>query len=182
MRLQYESNRLILRILNYDFAPQVLQFYLDNRELFERYEAARPENFYTEDFQRLILNNEYNLAVKLSTIRFWVFERSHPDQIIGTVCFHGIKQSVFRSCQVGYKFDERYWHQGFATEALTLGMQIMFCELRLHRIEAYIMPSNIPSLQLVKRIGFCREGLVRHYAMIAGEWQDHYLYSFVNTQ
>lgn len=180
MKLHYETDRLCLKILKYDAAPQVLQFYLNNKEIFETYEPERPANFYTENYQRTLLNGEFNLAVKLSTIRFWVYEKEHPETIIGTVCFHGIQRSVFDTCQVGYKFDQRYWRHGYATEALYEGIQIMFDDLKLHRIEAYVMPSNIASQHLLEGLGFVQEGVSRGYVRIKGIWQDHYRYALIN--
>lgn len=180
MRLHYETDRLYLKILQPDAAPHVLGFYLDNREVFEQYEPARPRHFYTERYQYSLLQGEYNAAIRLSSIRFWVFCKSDPGQIIGTISFHNVQRSIFQCCQVGYKFDQRFWHQGYASEALLQGVKIMFYELKLHRIEAYVMPDNTPSLHLLESLGFEREGLVRDYAQIRGIWEPHYLYALLN--
>ena len=39
MLLKYETNRLILKVLGPDYAADVLRFYLDDKELFEKYDA-----------------------------------------------------------------------------------------------------------------------------------------------
>lgn len=179
MNLIYETDRLILKVLRPDAAKKVLCFYLDNKELFEKYEAARPENFYTVKYQKSILLCEYNLAVQLSAVRFYVFLKENPDQIIGTVCFRNIAHSIYESCEVGYKFDSRFWHQGYATESLMEGIDIMFGDLKLHRIEACVMPENTPSIRLLESLYFKREGLLRQNARINGKWEDHYLYSLI---
>ena len=59
----YQTKRLELKILTEAAADMVLQFYLDNQEVFEEYETDRPQQFYTEPFQRMLLQCEYNLAV-----------------------------------------------------------------------------------------------------------------------
>jgi len=59
------------------------------------------------------------------------------------------------------------------TEALALALAVAFGRLRLHRVEANIQPGNIPSLALVRRAGFRREGLSRRYLRIARRWRDH---------
>ena len=69
MKMNYETERLVLKILPDTAASQVLQFYLSNREIFEQYEVERPANFYTEEFQKLMLHVEYNLSVKQSAVR-----------------------------------------------------------------------------------------------------------------
>ena len=60
MRFQYETDRLTLQLLRPDSisAKQTLRFYDKNRTVFEQYEAMRPENFYTEQFQKRMLSEE----------------------------------------------------------------------------------------------------------------------------
>ncbi|GHJ34182.1 hypothetical protein TPA0910_86150 [Streptomyces hygroscopicus subsp. sporocinereus] len=59
------------------------------------------------------------------------------------------------------------------TEGLGLLIQHAFGELGLHRPEANIQPDNTPSLALVKRLGFEREGYSTAFQFINGEWRDH---------
>jgi len=47
-------------------------------------------------------------------------------------------------------------------EFLDLVRASAFEELRLHRLEANIQPDNHPSLNLVRRLGFRREGYSPH--------------------
>lgn len=181
MLFEYETERLQLRVLDGNSAIPVLRFYLSNQELFERYEATRANNFYTENYQRRVLNYEYNLCIRLSSVRFWVFKKHMPNRIIGTICLRNIIRGIYQSCDVGYKFDQQFWHHGYATEALKTGIAIAFEELELHRMVAHIMPENAASIQLVKRLGFQCEGIERHSAQIRGVWEDHLVYSLLNT-
>ena len=68
MLLQYETGRLILKVLTPDAASSVLDFYLQDKELFERYEADRPSGFYTVSFQKNTLHAEYSLTMKLQSV------------------------------------------------------------------------------------------------------------------
>lgn len=178
---EYYTPRLILKILDKSYCEEVLSFYLNNKELFERYEAARPDNFYTTDFQRACLNYEYVAAQKCANVRFWVYEASNPVKIIGTISFQNIVQSIYKSCQIGYKFDRNYHHKGYALETVINACNIIFDELNLHRIEAYTMPSNEPSKRLLINSGFEYEGLLREKALVKNRWEDHELYSLLNN-
>jgi ribosomal-protein-alanine N-acetyltransferase len=40
-------------------------------------------------------------------------------------------------------------------------------------LEANIQPDNIPSLNLVRRLGFQREGYSAAFQLINSEWRDH---------
>ena len=60
-------------------------------------------------------------------------------------------------------------------------MQFAFATLRLHRIEAACLPHNEPSIRLLQRVGFQREGYARAYLRINGIWQDHLLFALIET-
>ncbi len=179
MLFQYETDRLILKILKPDAATQVLDFYLRDRELFEQYEADRLPQFYTLAHQKKILKCEYNLAFQMSNIRFYVFLKEDPNTIIGTVCFHNIIPTVYSSCEIGYKFSSAFQHKGYATEALRKGIEVMFYEVGLHRIMAWVRPDNLPSIRLLKTLGFLFEGISREFLYMHGQWTDHAQYSLL---
>lgn len=181
MKLEYETDRLILKIIEptAEHARQVLAFYDENRDVFEPYEPQRPVNFYTENYQKSLLSCDYNLTVQMKNIRFWVYEKNSFDQPIGTICFHNITRFVYDRCEVGYKFDKRFWHLGYAKEALTKGISVMFDELNLHRIEAFVMERNLPSIRLLENLGFHYEGTCRQSIRIENEWQDHMLFALL---
>jgi [ribosomal protein S5]-alanine N-acetyltransferase len=82
-------------------------------------------------------------------------------------------RGAFLSCFLGYKLDGQEINQGYMTEALKKGTEIMFQDFGLHRIEANIMPKNIRSLRVAEKAGFYNEGLSRKYLNINGKWEDH---------
>lgn len=80
---------------------------------------------------------------------------------------------MFLSCHLGYKLDKDEINKGYTTEAIEKGIDIIFNEFGLHRIEANIMPKNKSSLRVVEKLGFCNEGLAYKYLKINGKWEDH---------
>lgn len=179
MNMRYETDRLILKILPDTAAGQVLQFYLDNREVFEQYEADRSQNFYTYEHQKTMLHCEYNLAVKQSAVRFWVYEKDEPQRIIGTVSLQDIRRGCYQTCGLGYKFDKGIWRRGYAKESITKCIHIAFGEMKLHRMEAYTLPDNTASRSLLERLGFGWEGKKRQSVKIHGAWRDHEMYALL---
>lgn len=179
MNFAYETERLILKLLEPSAASaeQVLAFYKNNRAAFEQYEGARADDFYTLKHQQLILTNEYNLALLKKCFRFWICQKSNPNHVIGTICFFNIAYSIYDRCETGYKLDCRHWHKGFAKEAMSLGISLMFDELCLHRIEAYVMEENQASIRLLRSLGFQYEGICRQAIRIQNDWKDHMLFA-----
>ncbi|MCM1258786.1 MAG: GNAT family N-acetyltransferase [Roseburia sp.] len=182
MNFEYETSRLKLKILNdqTEYILQVLDFFKRNRSIFEKYEPLRAENFYTENYHATLLHCEHELFLKLHEIRYWIYEKTDPNRIIGTVCFHNIIRSEFQRCTIGYKLDRDFWHLGMAKEAVSFLVTQIFKDLGLHRIEAYVMPKNLNSIYLLDSLGFKREGLCRHTAKIQGRWTDHFLYALIS--
>lgn len=180
MLFEYETKRLILRIIKPDEALQVLDFYFRDKELFERYEPERIAGFYTLERQKQIIAYEYNTAVKGSMFRYYVYRKADAGKIIGTICFHHIQGGFSSSCEIGYKFSSAYHHMGYATEALGKVTELIFTDMRLHRIMAWALPDNQASARLLQRVGFCFEGISRDYLFLHGAWRDHAQYSRIN--
>ena len=177
MNFEYETERLILRLPSMDFLRELLEFQMRNRELFEKYEPTRPDNFYTLAYQQSVLKYELKLALKQQTVRFYVFSKKYPQKIIGTVCLHNLMAAPYSCAEVGYKFDTAFQHQGFATEALAQVPAVGFGSLQLHRIFARVMPENIPSVRLLERLGFVCEGMEQECLLIQGKWTNHLRYA-----
>ena len=55
----------------------------------------------------------------------------------------------------------------------------LFARTRLHRVEARTAVANLASQKVLERLGFRREGLLRAYFLLDGEWIDNYLYAMV---
>ena len=179
MQLDYESERLHLRILREDAADQVLRFYLENQAVFEEIEPTYPDNFYTNAYQSTSLRCEFNLMLNFSQVRFYIFEKERPETIIGTVSFYHIKRFVYQSFQIGYKFHQAFWHKGYAREAVSKALSVLFETEKLHRAEALVLPSTEASIRLLEALGFEKEGVCRSCIRLRGGWTDHLLYSLI---
>ncbi len=58
-------------------------------------------------------------------------------------------------------------------ESLHLVIQHTFANLKLHRLEANIQPSNTSSLKLIRALGFKHEGFSAKYLRVNNQWCDH---------
>ena len=108
------------------------------------------------------------------------------DSIIGDVAFR-VNRSRQAEAEIGVTLAQSYHGGGYAQEAILRLLEYLFETLQLHRVFALIDPTNVPSLRLVERLGFRREGHFienywdnhtnawvdeYHYAMLQREWQN----------
>lgn len=57
---------------------------------------------------------------------------------------------------------------------------MVFEELKLHRIEAPIMPRNETSINVVSKLGFTNEGIAKKLIKVNGIWEDHIRWALIN--
>ena len=179
MRPEYETKRLLLSVSHPDKAASVLTFYENNRDFLEPYEPSKRPGFYTLEFQRSNLTFEYNSFVKSRYLRMWFYDNQQPEIPVGTVCFSNFLRGAFSSCMIGYKTDKDHLRKGYMMEALSFLIPLVCREYRFHRIEAYVMPDNLPSITLLEQLTFHREGLLHDFAQINGQWENHYIYTYL---
>lgn len=102
-----------------------------------------------------------------------LIRRRSDGAILGAVELSQIARGGFQSAYLGYYLGAPFVGQGYMTEALALAVRHAFRDLKLHRVEANIQPTNRESIRLVKRLGFRREGYSRRYLKVSGRWRDH---------
>jgi len=173
MQKNYETERLILKVLDKSSAELVVDYYLRNKSFLEEWEPIKDENYYAKKYQEEQLDKELVNIENGNALRLWIFKKENENKIIGSIAFNNIVRGVFLSCHLGYKLDKDEINKGYTTEAVRKGIEIMFNDFGLHRIEANIMPRNIRSLRVVEKLGFYNEGLAYKYLKINGKWEDH---------
>jgi ribosomal-protein-alanine N-acetyltransferase len=93
--------------------------------------------------------------------------------IVGRVNVNDIIRGSRQTGTLGYSAYASTTGHGYMTEGLRLVVQFGFGELGLHRLEANIQPTNTPSLNLIRRLGFQKEGYSTNFQFIDGAWRDH---------
>ena len=182
IKKSYKTNRLFLVQPNVNIASDIVDFYGRNKEFFREFDPQRPDVFYNVNTHRDIIKRELEEVKYKRMLKFWIYKIEDKKRIIGMINFANITMGSFLSCTVGYKLDEFEQHKGYMTEALKAAIIIVFKELKLHRVEANIMPHNKPSLELAKRLGFENEGLAKNYLKINGKWEDHVHMTILNDE
>ena len=172
-RYVFRSRRLYYLAAGPGLAEGAVAFYLRNREAFGPFDPIQPEDFFTADGQRERLAWDLAQAEAGRSFRFLLVLPRHPGKIIGLAGLNEIIGGAFQSCFISYKLDHTLWGQGYGAEAIAALTEWGFRNLGLHRVEANIMPRNLPSRRAAAKAGFKEEGLARRYLKINGVWEDH---------
>ena len=130
-------------------------------------------------YLRYFKNSNY-LANMDRAYSFLIF-KSDDKTLLGGINVGNVRRGVAQSASLGYWIGARYARNGYMKEALKLLIPSLFIDLRLNRIEAATLEENVASRNLLKKIGFKKEGVLRKYLKINGAWRDHVLYGLLEN-
>lgn len=125
---------------------------------------------------RKILKSQKNLRDSDKFFDLAVFEKT-SGQMVGAVAAMDILRGLGQTSYLGYFIHNKFWGKGYGKEATLAMIDIAFRDIKLHRIEAGIEPSNRRSIMLARSIGLRKEGLKKRAVFLRGEWNDLVMYS-----
>ena len=173
------TERLRLSVLRKSACRRVTDYVVRNAEFHQKFSQTRNHDYFTVPVQREFLQSDLAAFRKGTLVPFWITMKGE-EKIIGRVSFFNLAYGGMMSCATGYHLDKDYTGQGIITEALRGAIGFMFDEFRMHRIEAFILPENEKSLNVVKRLGFTEEGKRAAYMHINGQYRDHVAFYVLN--
>ncbi|WP_143522615.1 GNAT family N-acetyltransferase, partial [Pseudomonas sp. 2822-17] len=77
-----------------------------------------------------------------------------------------------RRAEIGYEIHPDFWRKGYTSEAVKEVISYGFEGLDLNRIGAVVFIENQASNQLLSKMGFQREGILRDYMYQYGKSFD----------
>lgn len=171
-----ETKRLILKGLS----PRDMTIIFENyaRDEIMKILGHRDENEYQKEEYKQ--QNGY-AAYNRGFILFLLTVKS-TDSIIGRCGLHNWDIDHKRA-EIGYNItDENFKRKGLMSEAVSAIIEYGFDKLRLHRIEALVGSGNIPSLRIMEKHNFIREGLLRQHYFISDKYEDSILFSKLDNE
>lgn len=176
----FENQRIApdveLRILLAEDAAKLTDAYQRNREHLTPWEPTRPEEFFTERFQREDIERR---LIATKTEEGFPLALVSGNEIVGRFNLAGITRGPFQSAGLGYWVDRNHLGRGLADAAVRAIVKEARDKLGLHRIEASTLVHNAASQRVLLKNGFHQIGTAPQYLQIAGEWQDHNLYQII---
>src|SRR6478752_7515719 len=169
------TNRLILK----GISPQVIH------ELFATGSEDDIKAFFGIDekgYQRFKEMHEKGIVTHAYSLFFFLLIEKDTGKPIGECGFHTWNKTHMRAEIYYIKRADAYMRKVFMTEALEQVIKYGFENMELHRIEALIAYSNIPSLKLMGRLGFVFEGTMREDYVVNGKSEDSDCYSLLKQE
>lgn len=87
-----------------------------------------------------------------------------------------------RQAELGVTFDSNCQRQGYATEALSRVIGLLFDDLKKHRIVATVDARNASVVRLLEKQGFRREAHYRENIFFKGAWSDEYSFALLKHE
>ncbi|SDK54357.1 GNAT family N-acetyltransferase [Microbulbifer yueqingensis] len=102
-------------------------------------------------------------------------------QLVGTCTLAGINRDN-RHAEIGFALDPARRGRGVMVRAVRPLLDFAFGQLDMHRIEADVDPRNTPSIRLLEKQGFTREGLLRERYLEEDGFQDAIIYGLLRRE
>lgn len=172
------DKNIFLRPFIEEDSEALLDLLIRNRSFFEKFSMERSRDFYTRESQsKRIEQFEEDRKTDLA-YNFGIFK--HDNSLIGTINLFQVLRGSLQSAFIGYFLDEQHNGKGYMTEAVRHVVDYAFNELKLHRIEAGVMPHNIGSIRVLEKSDFHKEGIAVKNVKINGKWEDHQVLAIIN--
>ncbi|WP_164545805.1 GNAT family N-acetyltransferase [Paenibacillus albus] len=174
-----QGNNVYIRFFENADAESLLELHVSNHELFQKYSPTFADDFYTLDSKRNYISDSHKQRDEDKKYSFGIFLNEN-DTLVGSISINHIYRGPLQRGMIGYQLDAQYNGRGFTTEAVSLAVAYAFNELKLHRIDAGVMLSNIGSMRVLEKAGFHKEGIERRGVLINGQWEDHQILAILS--
>lgn len=92
---------------------------------------------------------------------WWAVRRRGEAEFLGWCALMPLQDSGL--IEIGYRYTQKSWGQGIASEAAAVVLDHGFRVLRFDPIVGVTHPDNHASQRVLEKIGLCREGTAHHY-------------------
>lgn len=93
-------------------------------------------------------------------INLGIYLKEENYKMVGVAEIFDFDKKV-NSATIGYTLNKNYWGKGIATKTTALILHYLFYEIDVNRIQAFVMPQNEKSKNVLLRNKFLKEGTIR---------------------
>ena len=111
----------------------------------------------------------------------FIIERKDGSKI-GFICHFTLNHPAGKLLEIGYSLAPTERGKGYCTEAVRIMLDYLFLSKDVARVQACTDLRNLASQKVLEKAGFKKEGTMRKYLFIRGEWRDACLYSILREE
>ncbi|MCX6651377.1 MAG: GNAT family N-acetyltransferase [Methanomassiliicoccales archaeon] len=108
----------------------------------------------------------------------WAIELKEKGCVIGECCLWNIDQGSHRA-ELGYELHHAQWGKGLMVEALSPVLNFAFADMELHRVEAFPLATNRPSISILQKLSFVYEGTYRQRVLVNQGYVDQLIFALL---
>ena len=173
---ELENERLLLKEIGQQHTGSLF-------EILSKEEVARNdgiERLTRMDEARSVINSFRISYLNRRGLRWGVILKE-TGRFIGTVGLNHLNETNKRA-EIGYEIHPDYWRNHFTYEAVVEVLRFSYEELGLNRVAAVTFTDNHASANLLKKVGFKEEGVLRGYIFLHGHSHDVKLFSLLKDE
>ena len=176
---EFETKRFVIRLYR---ASDYARWHAAHASMFPKQnefdQGEKPAAELTRTAFRKVLAQQERYRKQGLIYHFGIFEKK-TGRMMGYVLLALVMRFNVQSARISYAIFNNYWKHGYGKEAVQGTIDYAFRRLKLHRLEAEILPHNHASVALVRGLGFRFEGVRRGAVYFDREWHDHAVYSLL---
>lgn len=131
---------------------------INMNELLYRFKPGEPRKTVAA-VENIIGHHERDFYKKI-IINLGIYLKQENNKMVGVAELFDFDNKV-NAATIGYTLNENYWGKGIATKATALMLKYLFHEIEVNRVQAFVMPQNEKSKQVLLRNKFIKEGTIR---------------------
>jgi ribosomal-protein-alanine N-acetyltransferase len=172
-----EASEITLRKIERSDLEELYSIY-SNENLFKYRPGEVKKNKVT--VENMISHFERDFGKK-KTIFLGICLNKDLKRIIGMAEIFDFDEKV-NMATIGYTLNEDYWGYGYATKTVEALLEYLLNTIGVNRVQAFVMPKNIKSKNVLERNRFTKEGTIRQGTIWNGKGIiDLDLYSFLKS-
>jgi ribosomal-protein-alanine N-acetyltransferase len=152
----FETSRLRLRAPVVEDAAAIFDAYTQDAEV-ARYTTWSPHRSLDETGK--FLEQHCEAGRKAGTVFSWLITMSEGGYAAGMIDF----RLTASRAEVGFVLAQRYWGDGFMTEAAGAVVEWVIAQPEIHRVWATVDLDNVASQRVLEKVGMAREGVLRRW-------------------
>lgn len=173
MEIYIETERLILRSWEHEDCESFAELN-GNRNVMKYF----PATLSVDESNAFV--NRIKAEFEETGYGLYAVEIKETGEFIGYVGFHRFTFDTPFSpgWEIGWRILDRFWNNGYATEAAKACLNLAREKRLCNKLYSFTAVPNIPSENVMKRIGMDYQGTFMHPALADGHWlKEHKLYS-----